>query len=157
MICFTRPDNRLGRTAKAETRHGKHCVKNWATPKGALLHEKGLKMDSTGHRDFTVLPEDFDSAKDTRASTVNCLVATTIKRTVGHSDVSVGIYHARVGTKHYEINEEGAQLIRDFVLGKDEFVLPVLPVVIRLTEMGDDEYDEEEYIVEDDEEDDDWG
>jgi len=114
-------------------------------------------MDFTVHKDLTVLPEDFDTAKDSRASTVNCLVATAIKRTVEHSDVSVGVNHARIGTKHYVINENGAQLIRDFVLGKDELVLPVLPVVIRLTEVWDDQYDEEEYIVEGDEEDDEWG
>ena len=102
-------------------------------------------MDSTERNiDITVLPEDFETAKNSRASTKNCLVATTLKRVFGHNDVSVGVQNARVGSKFYEINEEGSQLIRDFVLYKDELVLPVLPVMIRLTETGEDDEDDGE-------------
>lgn len=91
--------------------------------------------------DITVLPEDFEAAKDKRASIRYCLVATAIRRNHG-GDVSVGVYTARIGSKQYEINPEGGQLIRDFVLHRDNLVLPILPVTIRLTQVGDDEDEE---------------
>lgn len=86
--------------------------------------------------EVTITPEDAQSA-DWSSILSTCLFATTLKRVLRTSDVTVGVKTARVGETMYRVSENGQELIKAWMLGHSA-VLTRLPEVVAITRLEGD-------------------
>lgn len=79
----------------------------------------------------TIRPEDAQKASFVEMLS-NCLLATTLKRSLLTSDVSVGVQTAIIEGQKYRVSTEGQNLIRAWMLRLPDLVNR-LPATVTLT------------------------